>query len=723
MTMTQPLSVDYPERWNDSAPVIANAKRILREDAPVPTFCENLWSLAAMAPPRQREKVTCNFESMPHAFRLAVKKAVWLLINDGKPDRAVRRGGTKTKKWVAATTVVGFVNDIRVFLRYVAAETPEVRSFRGIIGETMDAYVGSLDGRVGRESAGSHYTSIRLLHDLTADLHSSERLPAPSWVDDKVFLGNRGGSDNSTPPMPNAVLTPMLLWSVAFVEQFADDILAARDAISAYVPSTIQGHPLSALQAEQIIRAWQKDHGNSLPWTDSSSGGVALSYMCFSLNWATHFRKGGLKARLRRFPDVVVSDNPACPIPTPVHGRVHSRCWQPEGLDYYRLNAHRTDLQSACMFLLGLNSSMRPEELLNLELETLKDDGTKSPLTERIEAPDGEVRHLLYGKTFKGQDGVDGTQRADGVVRTWAITELGATAVSVLERLNGRHGRLFVPVGAPSTDGSALSPTTSLAATNLRKFVTRMRSLAAELALPGEYLLPEDAEDFMTLSVFRRTSEVLTQQEIGGVLAGAHQAGHRVRDPYDTRVTEGYGGLATQSKLGRRSSDRTGQALAHLVVESRQGVIGGPAADRALGVANLAAAELDLVDPANLMTPVLSNEWKRITKSVEQSVYEVPLAGGTHAYCIFHLPWSACTKEGEEPDVAGCKIVCPNKALTTDSVRGLQQRQQELEASKQDATAEEVIRADHLIAAYEEQIADSGLPVTARKKKRRSHPR
>lgn len=723
MTMTQPLPVDSPERWSDSTPVIANAKRILREEAPVPNFGENLWSLAPMAHPRQREKVTCNFESIPHRFRLPVKKAVWLLINDGKPNRAVRRGGTKTKRWVAANTAVGFINDIRAFLKYVAKVTPEVRSLRGIVSETTDAYVGTLDGRVGRASAGRHYTSIRLLHDLTADLHSSERLPAPSWVDDKVFLGNRRGSDNSTPPMPDAVLTPMLLWSVAFVEQFADDILAARDAIDAYAPPIVQDYPLTALQAEQLLRAWQKDHGNSLPWTDSSSGGIALSYMCFSLNWDTHYLRGGLKARLRPFPDMVVSDNPACPIPTQVHGRVHGRCWQPEGMDYYRLNAHRTDLQSACMFLLGLNSSMRPEELLNLELETLQDDGTKNPLTGRIEAPDGQVRHLLYGRTFKGQDGVDGTQRADGVVRTWAITELGATAVSVLERLNGRHRRLFVPIGTPSTDGSALSPTTSLAARNLRKFVTRMRSLATALALPEEYVLPDDAEDFMTLSVFRRTSEVLTQQEIGGVLAGAHQAGHRLRDPYDTRVTEGYGGLATQSKLGRRTSDRTGQALAHLVVESRQGVIGGPAADRALGVANLAAAELELVDPANLMTPVLSNEWKRITKSVGQSVYEVPLAGGTHAYCIFHLPWSACTKEGEEPDIAGCKIVCPNKALTTDSIRGLQQRQQELQASKQDATAEEVIRADHLIDAYEEQIADAGLPVTSRKKKRRSHPR
>jgi hypothetical protein len=720
---TQPFGVGSPAFWNDDAPVIANAKRILRERTPIPTFYENVWNLAAMAPPRQRQALVCNFDSIPRQFRHPAKKAVWLLINEGKPEHAVRRGGTNTKRWVAVGAITQFVSHIRALLTYVTKETPEVRSLGGIVSETMDAYVDSLAGKIDPQYAIAHYGSIRLLHDLTANLSASERLTAPSWADDKIFVNRSGPSDNATPPMPDTVLTPMLLWSVAFIEQFADDILSARDAVNAYVPATVQDTPMNAQQAKEIVVAWRKHHGDSLPCTDTGGGGIAVSYMCFILNWAIRFQRSGLPRLLIRYPEIAVSKAPSCPVPTPINGKVHGKCWQPEGLDYYRLTTHQIDLQSACMFLVGLNSSMRSDELLNLQLETLQDDWISKPATERIEAPDGQVRYLLYGRTFKGQDGVDGTQRADGVVRTWAITELGATAVSVLERLNGRQGRLFVPARTSTPDGSAQSPTTGWAADNLRKFVTRMRGLATELALPEEYVFPEDAEDFMTLSVLRRTSEVLTQQEIGGVLAGAHQAGHRLRNAYDTRVTEGYGGLATQSKLGRRTSDRTGQALAHLVVESRQGVIGGPAADRALGVARLAAAELELVDPANLMTPVLSNEWKRITKSVGQAVYEVSLAGGTHAYCIFHLPWSACTKEGEEPDIAGCKIVCPNKALTTDSVRGLQQRQQELEASKQDATAEEVIRADHLIDAYEEQIADSGLPVTSRKKKRRSHPR
>ncbi|MCG7606794.1 MULTISPECIES: hypothetical protein [Mycobacterium] len=714
--MTQPFAVRSPASWNDGAPVITNAKRILREDAPIPTFNENVWNLAAMTPPRQRQAPICHFESIPRQFRHPLKKAVWLLINEGKPERAVQRGGTNTKRWVTAGAIMHFMYHIRALLTYVTKETPEVQSLGGIVSETMDAYVGSFEGKRDPRTATMYYGSIRLLHDLTANLPASERLTAPSWVDDKVFINRSGPSDNATPPMPDNVLTPMLLWSVAFAEQFADDILSARDAISAYVPATVQDTPMDAQQAKEIAVAWRKHHGDSLPCTDSSGTGIAVGYMSFMLNWPIRFQRSGLRRLLKRCPEIAVSESRSCPVPTPVNGRIHGKCWQPTGLDYYRLTAHQSDLQSACMFLVGLNSSMRSDELLSLELETRQDDGISKPVTERIEAPDGQVRHLLHGRTFKGQHGVDGTQRADGIVRTWAITELGATAVSVLERLNGRHGRLFVPARTSTTDGAARSPTTEWAAENLRKFATRMRCLATELALPEEYFFPDDAEDFMTLTVLRRTSEVLTQQEIGGVLAGAHQAGHRIRGPYDTRVTEGYGGLATQSKLGRRTSKRTGQALAHLVVESRQGVIGGPAAQRALEVADLAAAELELVDPANLMTPVLSKEWTRITKSVGQSVYEVPLAGGTYAYCIFHLPWSACTKEGEEPDVAGCKIACPNKALTMDSVRGLQQRQRELEASKQGASTEEVIRADHLINAYEEQITDSGIPPARNRK-------
>lgn len=719
---THPFAVESPEFWSDDAPVIANSKRILREEAPIPSFGENVWPLTAMAPPRKRRSFTCNFESVPFQFRQPVKKAVWILINEGKPSHVVRRGGTNTKKWIAPDHITNHLHAIRAFLNYVADETPEARSLSGIVSETMDAYAGTLESKMGPQSAILHYGSIRLLHDLTTSLSASERLTAPSWVDDKIFVNYNGHSDNATPPMPDAVLTPMLLWSVAFIEQFADDIFAARDAVNAYAPATVQDAPMNSKQAEEFVFTWRRRHGDSLPCTNTGTGGIAVGYMCFILNWAIRFRRSGLNRLLNQFPEMGVRNSPSCPVPTPVNGRVHGKCWQPDGLDYYRLTTYQIDLQSACMFLVGLNSSMRSDELLNLRLEKIQDDGTRKPVTERIDAPDGQVRHLLHGRTFKGQEGVDGIQRADGVIRTWAITELGATAVSVLERLNGTHGRLFITVGT-AAEAAAQPPTTTRATENLRQFVKRMRSLATELVLPEEYIFPEDAEDFMALGVLRRTSEVLTQQEIGGVLAGAHQAGHQLRDPYDSRVTEGYGGLATQSKLGRRTSERTGRALAHLVVESREGVIGGPAADRALNVADLAAAELELVDPANLMTPVLSNEWKRITKSIGQAVYEVPLAGGTHAYCIFHLPWSACTKEGEEPDVAGCKIVCANKALTIDSVRGLQQRQHELEASKPGATTEEVIRADHLIDAYEEQIVDSGLPVTSRKKKRRSTPR
>lgn len=718
----RPLAEGAARSWNSDSPVITNTKRILREDVPISTFSEDIWDLAAMAPPRQRWGFTCNFDTVPRRFRLSAKKAVWLLINEGKPAHAVRRGGTKTKRWVGVGTITQFLSHIRALLTFVAQETPEVRSLGGIVSETLDTYVGSLERRIDPQSVVLHYGSIRLLHDLTANLPSGERLIAPSWVDDKIFVNRGGHSDSATPPMSLDVLTPMLLWSVAFVEQFADDILSARDAINAYVPATMQHTPMSRQQAMDIVGAWTKNHRDFLPCTDAGGGGIAVSYMCFVLDWPIRFQRSGLSKLLIRHPEIAISKAP-CPIPTPVNGKVHGKCWQPEGLDFYRLTAHEVDLQSACLFLVGLNSSMRPDELLNLQFEALQDDGIRKPITERVEAPDGQVRYLLYGRTFKGQDGVDRAQRADGVIRTWAITELGATAVNVLQRLNGRNGRLFASSRMDDKHPPIQSLSTTTAADNLRSFVKRTRSLTAELALPEEYFIPENAEDFMTLRVLRRTSEVLTQQEIGGVLAGAHQAGHRLRDPYDTRVTEGYGGLATQSKLGRRTSDRTGRALAHLVVESREGAIGGPAADRALDVADLAAAELELVDPANLMTPVLSNEWKRITKSVGQAVYEVPLAGGTHAYCIFHLPWSACTKEGEEPDIAGCKIVCANKALTVGSVRGLRQRQHQLEASKQGATTEEIIRADHLIDAYEEQIVDSGLPGTSCKKTRRSTPR
>jgi len=123
----QPFAVRSPTSLDEGAPVVANANRILREGTPIPTFRENAWNLAAMAPPRQRQALVCKFDLIPRQFRHPTKKAVWLLINEGKPPHAVRRGGTNTKKWVAVGAITQFVYQIGAFLTYVTKETPEVR--------------------------------------------------------------------------------------------------------------------------------------------------------------------------------------------------------------------------------------------------------------------------------------------------------------------------------------------------------------------------------------------------------------------------------------------------------------------------------------------------------------------------------------------------------------------------------------------------------------------
>jgi len=314
----QPSAVGSPASWNDDTPVIANAKRILRDDAPIPTFNENVWNLEAMAPPRLRHALVCNFDSIPCHFRYPVKKAVWLLINEGKPGHAVRRGGTRTKRRVEVGAVTQFVSHIRTLLTYVTKETPEVRSLAGIVSETLDGYVDSLEGRIDSHSAIAHYGSIRLLHDLTANFAASERLTAPSWVDDKVFVNRGGHSDNATPPMPDNVLTPMRLWSVAFVEHFAEDILSARDAVNAYVPAMVQDTPMDAQQAHEMVLAWREHHGDSLPCTDNGGGGIAVGYMCFILNWPIRFQRSGLPKFLIDYPEITVSESPSCPVPAPV---------------------------------------------------------------------------------------------------------------------------------------------------------------------------------------------------------------------------------------------------------------------------------------------------------------------------------------------------------------------------------------------------------------------
>lgn len=701
-TTSRPASSSVESKWEPALPVVTNPARILRPKSAIPMFREDSWELAAMAPDRTRHHITVNFDLAPARFRTPLKQALWIAINEGLPDEAVQRLGGGAKRHLKATTLVVHFGRIAAFLRAVVAIQPEVRSLRGITETTA-----SKAGEAGCSSANmtrNRMASVRLLHYLTQRLDVQHRLPEPPWLEE-IGIRVPWGGENSTPILPEDIATPLLLWSTAFVNAFSEDILQADRRVNEWRPDKVKV-PTSQ-EREDFLGNWGSRFGTKLPSTmHNGELAFAMKYACFRMNHPVVYEHGFARP-ISNWPGFTISADPHCPIGVPVKGTIHGQTWQPQGLDFYSIRTWCRHLQAAAMILLGLDAAMRPEELLNLEIDVVNEPGLTVPALERVEAPDGQVRYLLRGRTFKSRI------EPDGVERSWALTESGAHAVRVLERLSGGRGRLFAARGRDNDSAQDFPVMTSGAAnTSLRDFAAVTRSITRELRLPTEYMLPDDAEDFLTLKVLRRTSEAITQDMVGGVLAGAHQAGHTVRDPYDTKVTEGYGSRLSTTKTGwgRQTTDRV-TALAHLAIEAQTATIGGPAAARATRIAEMAVSELHLVDAANLMTPLRSKEWRRITTSLNQDVYEVELSEGHVAFCIFDVTRSMCTEDGEQPDLAGCRITCQNKALTRDSVKGLELRRQQLVEDSRDPalTKEERIRASVLAEQYDNQITQSGL--------------
>jgi hypothetical protein len=702
-TTTPVVQLSQDLAWDPDLPVVTNSKRVLRPGAPISVYRDDVWSLAPIAPTRKRNGLNVNFNLVPARFREALKQATWIVINEGLPDEAVFRGGGSAKQFQSAGTISVHFHRVAAFLRVVTDVQPEVRSLRGITQETMEK--AARDSSAGSPAEFSRKLAcVRQLHDVTRRLDSRNRFPEPPWLNDGS-LATRPSGENSTPILPTDIAVPLLLWALAFINEFADDILLADAAVNAWQPKHEKAPTMA--DRERILSDWAKRFGTELPSTRKSGTlGFALAYAGFLMNSPVHYLHGFARP-IRDYPGFTLSQSGHCPVNTPVRGQIHGQIWQPQKLDYYTIPTWRRHLQSAAMIVLGLDGAIRPEELLNLEVAVTKEDGESVPSLEAVEAPDGQVRHLVRGRKFKGQS------QPDGVERTWALTEFGAQAVRVLIRMNGGKGRLFAARGSHRDPTRELPVmTNNIANQNLRDFAAATRALTKTLELPEQYLLPDDAEDFLILKTLRRTSEATTQEMVGGVLAGAHQAGHTVRDAYDTKTTEGYGSRMSTTKTGwgRQTTDRA-TALAHLAVEAQTAVIGGPAAARATRIAEMAVSELHLVDAANLMTPLRSKEWRRITASLNQDVYEVELAGDHVAFCIFDVTRSMCTEEGEKPDLAGCRITCQNKALSRDSVKGLELRRQQLLADSQNPalTHEERLRAAHLADEYRTQIQQSGL--------------
>ncbi|MEW2620861.1 hypothetical protein [Streptomyces sp. NPDC048106] len=671
--------------------------------AEIAAFRDDRWNLTPALFQEHASRVCLDFRDAPDTFRPVVKLLVWLMINHKDSDGTGFLPGVQRP---AIRTVVGYCRHLKQFTQWLIGQG--ISRLGQVTATDLDKYAASV-----RAAPFSHDLREDLLAavvrtwTLRALLPGEEdRLPqAPPWNGERVqdILGQRRTSDeNRTPRIHPATVTALMKWSLRFIEDFADDIIAAFDeykTISAptgatpHSDSTLTRRPPNTVPA--LLSGLLDDYrtrGRPLPGRRDASGSVTANTYFLS-------RQLGVQITRRAAAEITASGLPVADdtyLTTPVHALLDDRPWLDTHITYDEAPVLARHLSTACLVTIGYLSGQRPGETLNLERDCIEHD----PATGLI---------LLRGKHFKGVRHPDGSPRAEGEPRAdpWVVTTPVATAVAVLGRLH--DARLLFPntllVNGRSRAGSLRERVgrargDSICNKDIGRFIDWINQYC-DARQRADAIPADPANPKIALGRLRRTLAWFIVRRPRGLVAAAIQYGH-VR----VKMTLGYSGnyasgfpddLAFEEWLARLDD----LADAHDRLQAGEHV-SGPAAD---------TYRHRVTASARFAGRVLRTSREAHTLLTNPDLQVFPGKGMT---CVLDAARAACRLSADErstrrtPDIDGCKPSCVNIARTDRDIEVLRIRATDLQTAVDDPLAPPMrhTREQHELARLQQIIAD-----------------
>ncbi|MFG1706481.1 hypothetical protein ACFLIM_25130 [Nonomuraea sp. M3C6] len=428
------------------------------------------------------------------------------------------------------------------------------------------------------------------LTDLWAFDHLSAQpagISRPPWdtegVDD--FLPAADGSargENNTEPLDPHVLGPLLVWAIRFVDDFADDILAAwaerrrMFTVAEANQATPEGRAALAEFLMPRVRS-----GQALPavrW----QGQPRLARTYVSALTGASLRQVEWFNDHHQFPAQVAERPGPCPLGVPVTGRIGDKPWR-EHMDFDEVAELMRHLGTAAAITCCYLTGMRPQEMQGLRSGCCPDP---EPATDGTPG-----RHLIRSRHYKNVADNDGNHISAGDEREvpWVAITPVVRAIRVLERMVPEGELLFSAAHHDFTAQRGHHGALKNGALNHRidDFVAWVNREAEGQGMP-EQIVPEDSHGAIGMSRFRRSLAWHIARRPGGLIALAIQYGH-MRTVLDARVSSGYG---SRSRGGMHSvlDVETALAAADTAAKLRDQAaagekISGPAARRALTAA------------------------------------------------------------------------------------------------------------------------------------------
>lgn len=627
-------------------------------------YADWIWPLAALTENPSRNKASIRWRQCPVAFRDELRLVAWTMINGELRPTYLAERATRLR---ARISLSDLTEAVRQWM-YLAAWLEE----RGLtsLAQCTTAVWTAYDQHL--LAAGSSRERVLDILGTLTRLWAFDQLSArpagvsrPPWdelgADDYLpAASSAGGGENTSEPIAEATMGPLLVWALRMVDDLADDILAGHTDTKRLaetgrtIPSTSAGQaaldayldPLVAARAPlpAVRLKGREGYGFARYYVGGLTGASRHQV-------ALYVARHGLVAAAAQRPG-------PCPLPTPITGRIAGRPWR-EALDFGETPGLIRLLVTACFIVIAYLTGMQPGEVLGLRHGCCPDP--EPDASGRI------GRHLIYGHEYKNATDAHGNHHSAGRERDvpWVAITPVVHAVRALERMVECGELLFAhavhgAMAGPST-GSLRSPALRV---RIEDFVTWANAEAARHRVPGE-VIPPDPHGAVGTRRFRRTLAWHVARRPGGLVALAIQYGHL----RTALVSEGY---AARSRDGIHEliDIETVRAVADTVADLNDdlqsgGGLSGPAARRAIKATARAPRFEGTVINATTARRLLAND--------DAMLYDNPQA---LLLCHYKREQALCHRTGvrDSPRLDHCMPGCGNIVRTDHHATSLRDR-------------------------------------------------
>ncbi|MER5867651.1 hypothetical protein [Kitasatospora sp. NPDC002040] len=663
-------------------------------------FAEDRWNLTPAIFEDHLNRVSLNFLLVPERFRLMAKTYMWLELNCEEGLPILRRASINGR--LAVYTMTAQLRNLRGLLDWL--DTHGIDSLETVTPQDLDAYLDSV-----REAEISHgyrcdlLQAVRRLWALRELLPPEGRLPAmPPFggKDSRILLGkSERHPENRTPRIQETTMSMTLCWALRFVEDFAEDIIAALAEFrplfgfhpGRYSPGLphrrvrVPGQAGATPEIGALLADFRRT-GRELPGRLDESGqrepdwpflAKLLDIVPDALRTNQTYRRAFLESGLPLADGAYLATRPK--------GLLGGEPWL-KGFRYDEFEATLKALSTACFLLVAYLTGARPGEVLNLR----RGCSSRDPVT-------GLWR--VDGKKWKGATDENGAKIPEGQHREepWIATEAVALAISVQERLHDQDVLFptWLVVNGPNAREGGARTNTPING-DLNRFVEWVSTYCQRAG--RDDTIPLDPVS-LTGSRLRRTLAWFICRRPRGLVAAAIQYGH-----LRVQITQGYAGTYASGFPDDLAFERWLTRLDELESADRRlkdgEHVSGPAADAFRsrvggGVQKFAGRVVRT-----------GREARHILANPSLQIYP-----GKAMTCVFAAPTALCELEPAlddtrfTPDTDDCRPGCRNIARTEENITAIRAEADQLRAAVADEASPPIrLERERRRLAYLEKI-------------------